>query len=425
VSDALTDPKDRRILAWILAALFALGAAARLYILCRYGNGMTLMSDDNAYRLSAKLMLETGTFIYNYVGKTVFTMPAYPAFLASLFGIFGYESGQIAARVVQCGVSLAGAWFVWLIARRLVRDPYSALLPVALVLFYPAAIMTSNLLLTETWATTLLVAAAYVSIRFVESPTWIWAATLGLSAAAVAYFRPTYALFPVGVCAIMFFKWLGTRFWRRVGAIALAAAVMALCMSPWWIRNAVVFHEFIPFTEGTGNPLLYATYVDWNGIVNGDRPDWPDENDGRVADSLFKQMGIERFKAMWAADPAGTAHWYLIGKYEYFWRFPFDWYPIAEFSALFAYGWHYAILILGFLGFLVWLFRRKKGDHGVLLWILAWGTLVYIPFATSARYAYPLTWLIAAFAALVPDLLNGVLEKIRDRTYNKAIATEP
>ena len=45
-----------------------------------------------------------------------------------------------------------------------------------------------------------------------------------------------------------------------LGLIAVTAAVLALFLVPWSVRNYKVFHEFIPVSYGSGGPLLEGSY---------------------------------------------------------------------------------------------------------------------------------------------------------------------
>jgi 4-amino-4-deoxy-L-arabinose transferase-like glycosyltransferase len=67
----------------------------------------------------------------------------------------------------------------------------------------------------------------------------------GALCAAILYLRPETVLFVAAVLAVLF---LGS----RGRAAVRVGAVVVLLLLPWQIRNAVVFHRWIPFTTSTG-----------------------------------------------------------------------------------------------------------------------------------------------------------------------------
>lgn len=54
------------------------------------------------------------------------------------------------------------------------------------------------------------------------------------------------------------------RFKEALKYTIIVIAVFSVVMSPWWIRNYVIFHRFIPFTMATGNPMDQGTFIDYN-----------------------------------------------------------------------------------------------------------------------------------------------------------------
>ena len=59
--------------------------------------------------------------------------------------------------------------------------------------------------------------------------------------------------FPVVLLAAMAYSCLG---WRRATAVFLAASVVfAALMSPWWIRNYLLFDAFVPFSTSAAKNL--------------------------------------------------------------------------------------------------------------------------------------------------------------------------
>lgn len=387
---------------WMLAGLFLLGYLARVYFLGAYGNGITLMSDDAGYVNSAKTLIETGVLTYRLPSPTAFIMPAYPLFLSFFILPFGMEDGLLIARLIQILVNLAGIYMVYLIARRFIKNRFFALLPVALLMFYPPSILTPGLLLTETWYTTLMLLCLYLSLRFLDKPGMKLAVLLGIFYSLAVYFRPIIVLFPVIVCVLLLFLKRGISFVEKFRLGLVWALVMVVFLAPWWVRNYRTFNTFIPLTAASGNPLLYGTYINFEGIDHGYRSDWPKGNNEFEGNKLQLEMAMERIRSGFKENFPGYVRWYTIGKLKYMWKYPFDWFTVKEFSYHFVVRYHYLILFTGFLGILIYLFK-KPADYHVLLIFIAYSTLIYMVYVTSARYCYPQIYLTAIFSGFFAE----------------------
>ena len=97
--------------------------------------------------------------------------------------------------------------------------------------------------------------------------------TAGALFAALVYIRPETALFAAAILA-----WLLVA--GRLRSALRLGFVIVLLVSPWQIRNAVVFHEWIPFTTNGGlnffrghNDLQLGTFAD--DVIMQGLPDLP------------------------------------------------------------------------------------------------------------------------------------------------------
>jgi 4-amino-4-deoxy-L-arabinose transferase-like glycosyltransferase len=123
--------------------------------------------------------------------------------------------------------------------------------------------------------------------------------TAGALCAALVYVRPEMALF-VALCllAMAFDR-------RRLAALKIGAVIVILVL-PWQIRNAVVFHEWIPFTTSAGlnffrghNDLQLGTFAD-DAIIQGIR----DLPPGSKFEPEMSRLYFRRAYEYIAADPA-------------------------------------------------------------------------------------------------------------------------
>lgn len=176
--------------------------------------------------------------------------PALPLFLAAI-GVFVPLNALtlcIANTVIDCIAAM-------LLARlaRLIEAP-SAGVPAALAyLVWPSIAFMSPLAYKEGLIVALLLGTIVTLLQQTRSPRLQWAFLSGACGGALLLTQPgLLTLLP------MVFVVLARQFgsWRRWWAVSLTAALATLLVvTPWWIRNALVFGQFVPLTSSGGLAL--------------------------------------------------------------------------------------------------------------------------------------------------------------------------
>ena len=190
-------------------------------------------------------------------GATAFYPPLFQFLLAGIYKVVGTGSGHSrweAGRLFEALLGAVVVLLVYLIATRLWR-PRLALVAAGLAAISPPLVMVgSSSLLSESLFIPLVLAATLAALHFREDPRMRWAIVAGvlIGAAALTRANGVFLLIPIG-----FLLWVKRpRFSLRALApplIALAATIVVLV--PWTIRNAQVFHRFVPLDTGTGYTL--------------------------------------------------------------------------------------------------------------------------------------------------------------------------
>jgi 4-amino-4-deoxy-L-arabinose transferase-like glycosyltransferase len=187
---------------------------------------------------------------------TVLEMPGEGLLLAGLWTITGDER-YVYVEILQVLVDGLMPLVVFWVSLRLFQRRRAALAAAAMyAVFLPLAWM-AKVPNVDQWAAdlTLLVTASVLKALHAERPGRWWLAA-GVATAAGVFFRPTILLplLLLGLAAIPSFGR------RRALLSALVPLVVALgLLAPWAVRNAVVFHRFIPTRIGTGQAL-------WEGM---------------------------------------------------------------------------------------------------------------------------------------------------------------
>jgi len=234
--------------AGLLWALVGLGVFVRAAVML-WGTGA--FDDPDNYLALARSLAAGDGFSLN--GRpTAYRPPLYPLVLAPLTAILG-------ARVVW-GIALThlglGAGTVWLTAAAARGSGLSArrsILAALVTACDPVLVWQSRSVMTET-PTAFLLAAALVGLG---CRGWLSPVLGGLGLGLAALCRPSMLAGAVlTVCAAFLVKpgdgWL--RFWRG----GLLATTLALVLSPWMIRNLLVFGEPVWTTTHGGYTLALA-----------------------------------------------------------------------------------------------------------------------------------------------------------------------
>lgn len=196
----------------------------------------------------------------------VYRPPAYPAFLAGLYTLtdstrpHGGPHRWTVARVAQAllgvlSVALIGILALQVFGRRV------ALVALAVAAAYVPLIVVGGAMVSEALFVPLMLAATVCAVAGRRSShRWRWGLAAGALTGLTALTRENGLLLLVPVVIALW----GARPWRSRrawAAPALALVATVAVIAPWTVRNALVFHTFIPISTSTGNTLA-GTYND-------------------------------------------------------------------------------------------------------------------------------------------------------------------
>jgi 4-amino-4-deoxy-L-arabinose transferase-like glycosyltransferase len=347
-----------------------------------------------------------------HTGPTTWVPPLYPLLLAGVFkmsGVYTLRSAwiilainsffsaltalttyEIAARCFNRRVAVWSAW-IWAL--------------------YPAAMQYAVRwvwdMTVSTWLLSLILVVALRMRRIGEVQSnsavlpdndgrtlrrWL---VFGILWGLLALSNPSLLLF-LPACALWMLH--GSRQRRRqVGFASMSALVFILCVSPWMIRNAFVFHRFIPMRANFGAELYLGNGPGAMGfLMEYNHPyEAPDQL------RLYKQMGEVDYAQMrgrlakkYIERNPGLFFRNSLKRLYFFWisvPHPSDqaWYIEAVRAANFAFA-----SIAGLFGLVLALKRHKPAA-----WLFAWAflliPLIYYFVTVHARFRSPLEPLIA------------------------------
>ncbi|HYM80744.1 MAG TPA: glycosyltransferase family 39 protein [Candidatus Limnocylindria bacterium] len=185
--------------------------------------------------------------------------PFLPIFLSLL-----YRAGVEPMGVLGGNVLLAGftAWLLYRLSRRVGLDDRSACIAVAAYLVYPPFSAFTVQLVTENLFIPLILASTLMVLRALDRRSTLDHGIAGVLLGLAALTRPTALLLPI-VLAVPI---------RRSGSrgmqIAALLAASALVVTPWVVRNHLVFGHFQPTATSSGRNLYTGTYPPGRGRGN-------------------------------------------------------------------------------------------------------------------------------------------------------------
>jgi hypothetical protein len=176
--------------------------------------------------------------------------PGYAILLAGIFRAFGDSDKAI--QFTQIIADCAAVLFVFLIAAELFAMPV-AVLAGLLAALSPQLSYYSSLLLPDSICVVPIVAAVFVLIHAVKGERlWLFALA-GILIGVSCWLRANALLLaPFAACGFPLLL-PKAKCWRPASAMILGAL---LTIAPIPIKNAIVFHRFVPLSLGAGQKLL-------------------------------------------------------------------------------------------------------------------------------------------------------------------------
>ncbi|WEK42131.1 MAG: glycosyltransferase [Candidatus Sphingomonas colombiensis] len=234
---------------WLIFAGFALalrvGSAA-------LADGRSSPGDPHWYLVIAGNLLSGRglTMFEPYMGSQTYALfpPAYALLLAGWGAVAGFSTASLT--ILSTLIDMAAAGVILLLANAL--DARRAGVAAAcLYLIWPAQLLDAPLAQKESLASLFVLLLAY-GWTVAEPKMRSHAIAIGACTALLALTQPGETLIG-GLFALVQLPRLGLRRLLAIGLPALGAA--ALVMLPWWVRNYMIFGQFVPLTSTSGYSL--------------------------------------------------------------------------------------------------------------------------------------------------------------------------
>ncbi|MCX6135776.1 MAG: hypothetical protein NTU47_18375 [Ignavibacteriales bacterium] len=222
--------------------VLALGLVLRVVFIALHER--PLISDEREYDTLASTLASTGRYAVDGI-PTAYRPIGYPAFVGSLYFVFGHHPAAV--KVFQAGLDVATAFLLFVV---LVGYPArTRILAAGLWAFYVPAILYSNFLMSESFFTFVLALAGFLFTRLGENrkSTVI---SFGICFGILVLMKPGTILIMLFLPIILHQSRIPLR--RFYPAVVSCILVLA----PWIVRNYVVFDEAALSSNGGINLLI-------------------------------------------------------------------------------------------------------------------------------------------------------------------------
>lgn len=363
----------------LIIILWILVFSERLfYIFYDPSQGAYMVADSKNYLQSGLDFARTGMFLYRG-HPTALIMPGMQVLIGTISLIFRETSSfTTALQIVWVFMGSFVPVYLYRSLRLFTRKSCAFL--TSLIYLFPWHMEIDRFLLTECPYYLFFSIALFYMLRIgkYDKPKDIWRYAFAILGAL---------LFRANILIFILFSFL---YWLLVGQrsikvlsrrLLVIVFVLGLFLVPWTIRNAKVFHSFIPVTYGAGNPVYEGTYQGENpptdeeighvfpghsvyAAIAEKRPDLVDA-EGNVSDPNVQQyvdhlvsheLARIRLSGWWKLRPLGLLKSYLLVKPRIILNWV--WYYTEVFG--FSYQAAHRIRQLGFIWCLITLILARK-----------------------------------------------------------------
>ena len=185
-----------------------------------------------------------------------FYPPGYPALVALVGSIVPIKASTLIGLNFLIDVATAGT-ILWL--AKLSGSRHGEIAAAAWLL-WPSTVLAAPLAQKEGLVALLFVLTTALTLYSSQSQRLRGPIALGVAMGLLALTQPSIALLPALIALVMFREFASPRSWFM--AMAVAALSAAVVLTPWWIRNYLLFDRFVPLTTASGLTL-------WIGIQPG------------------------------------------------------------------------------------------------------------------------------------------------------------
>lgn len=352
----------------------------------------------------------TSPIINSSIGRSG---PGYEFFLAFWYFLFGHRLWVI--WIVQSLMHAGSAFLIYLIIKKLLVDSRKELfasLGAGFYIFFIDLLEFPAMILTETLYMFLIILGVYISINLWERATFKRTAGVALLFTLAILIRPQAALLLVIIFGFLIWK----RLYRHVLVLILVSVVL---MTPWTVRNYLMFHKFIPAGVQLGYNLWVGNSPNAKNVGEMVATEEIDQYTEKYGYFAANDHGIQEVENLALHQPltflglqlTKTSIYFSAARPEAFW---FHLQGLSQLVTVVLSGsFAYVLFIFGLAGF--WLIIKKKDVISrmfILFTLAAPAGVIWIIVETRYRFQfYP--FMIVLGILFLAELIKNRKELIR------------
>ncbi|MFX0202670.1 MAG: glycosyltransferase family 39 protein, partial [Candidatus Hodarchaeota archaeon] len=205
---------------------------------------------------------------------TALRVPIYPLFLAGIYKVFGLN--RFTGLVFQCLIDVATGLVLYLLTLRLLGNAKAGIVSLVLFSLYLPGIFLTTRLQPEPLFSFLAVAMILIILESSQKESMKGLFLGGIMVGAATLCRPSTLLFPWTIPIFLWF-YLGKKVHKVVKFSLVILLGYVLALSPWILRNYVLFHKFIPTQTNAGYNFFIGNYPPTLGtysVQTEELPSW-------------------------------------------------------------------------------------------------------------------------------------------------------
>ena len=201
--------------------------------------------------------------------------PVYPFFLATIYKLFGHN--YFAVKVMQSIVGALTCVLIYLISIE-VFSRKVGIISALISSVYPAFLYYTNTMIMEIVLIFIVAVTVLLFVKAVKHKTLKYQIAFGVSIGIASLCRPAMLLYPFFAMLFMYFIYSNKKeFFKHTGLMFIS---MLIVLTPWTIRNYVVFGKILPVVaKGMGSQI-------WTGLRTAEMD--PHDLDNRVFKSAVE-----------------------------------------------------------------------------------------------------------------------------------------
>jgi 4-amino-4-deoxy-L-arabinose transferase-like glycosyltransferase len=361
------------------------------------------------YVAMSEQLLNDGIYGYNSTEPNAYVTPGYPLFVTINHVIADVmdRNPLTLTRYAQIVLSICTLIMIYILTRKLSGSGIASLAAASVTAIYPPFVWANGAILTEVLGTFFLMGYLLWQLYAFDKLSRIQALIAGIWLGLAVLVRPEFLPVVIVLYALRWWQVKDRNLWKMFLFSLLGIMIMLM---PWWVRNMVTLHEFIPLSTQT-NPIMAGTFphknYEDNLVDRTGKTDW--------------EVTKERLQVGFTEHTQLFVWWFTIGKLEqtyasmYYGGGHSPHYPVINSGVIL----HQALIALGFASIIFLTLTRFKQPQTLIAAVIIVMSLIRLAFVPEFRYNFPMMPLMIILICIAFSRVMRLLQNRKQRKYDE------